>query len=247
MVCRLSIPRNGGTHAGFDSLSEVGRVVSDSYPALAIEQTDPAVVSGLLDVPGDFFQVRIVFSSEYPAVLPAIFETGGRTALTMRKRQVPLNDLHYMPDGRACLCVPQEERLFVNPHSPFETFMANLVVPFFYSQAVFDRDGIWPFGERAHGLDGVWEFYSERLGNDFEMVLACMRRLARGDRPRSHWSCPCGSGRSVAGCHPQVFQGMVQVHSMLDRHRISADLEKFATAVDAARRTPATRSLAPWA
>lgn len=221
-------------------LDEISGVLRDDYPALGIASRDPLVVSGLIDIADDFFQIRIAFPDDYPQSLPLLFETGGHKERLSRAADMSLADLHYQSSGSACLCVSYEARSYIDEHAVFRSFMSRLVVPFLYSQLIFERERRWPFDARGHGYAGKLEYYAERLGGeDYELVLACMKRLARGDRIKPHRLCPCGSGKRVDSCHGDLLRGMAEVGRAVPRTQIKADYEVFSAVWERAHRSGA--------
>ena len=105
-------------------------------------------------------------------------------------------------DHCACIALP-EDIIVATRGQPMglRAFLGGPVHRFFLAQAVFEREGRWPFGERGHGDAGVAEFYSELLGTrDLKVAAQWLSALAA---PRLHrqWFCPCGSGEKVRRCH----------------------------------------------
>lgn len=232
-------------------LNELRGLVGDKYPALTLSVGHDVRVGGLLDVTGDFFQIEIHFPEDYPERLPVVYETGGEKERLSKKRGLPVGDLHYNPDdGSACLCVEYDKRWLIRADKVFESFMDELVVPFFYSQAVFAKEGQWPFGERAHGLWGVIQFYQEQLGTtDVQVLVASLRRLSRHEKPKGHRLCVCGSGRPMSACHPGVLAGLAKLRRIVTRTEAARDLELLMAAARQAadsNEASAQRPLVPW-
>jgi len=82
------------------------------------------------------------------------------------------------------------------------TFIRKCVIPFLYGFSYFQKHGVLPFGELAHGLKGIRQDYASlfEVSNERaaeEMVrLASMKKRYANKRP-----CPCGSRRRVGKCH----------------------------------------------
>lgn len=231
-------------------LEQVADVIHERYPALTLHIGRPVTIDGLIDVPDDFFQVLIVFPEGYPDELPLLYETGGRRERLSRDTGKRLIDLHYYGDGRACLCHPYDEALYVDRGAPFGSYMTRLVEPFLHSQSVFEREGRWPFGERGHGDSGKWEFYAERLGGeDYRLVLSCLKRLSQDGKPKAHRHCPCGSGVGIVTCHPELLRGMAETERLVGRKQIDADYRAFVRQIEEVRRKvreEATSPRIPW-
>ncbi|MBU4311199.1 MAG: hypothetical protein KJ706_00555 [Candidatus Omnitrophica bacterium] len=72
---------------------------------------------------------------------------------------------------------------------------------YFLGQLAVEAGQPWPFGQRAHGKDGAFEFYEEFLGvKGKEVVLNYLKCLAYKTLKGRQW-CSCGSGRRLRDCH----------------------------------------------
>ncbi len=179
-----------------EALAEIQEVLS-SYPDLRLVETE-----NLIYIRGSFpvehqkdvlerFQIEIFFSNRYPDEIPMVREIGGRIPWTL--------DRHVYPkSGFACIQVPEEWLL--DPSRSFRTFIDISVRNYYLGQALVAIGQDWPFGERAHGLDGLFQSYGELLGEtDPEKITHYLMCLA-SETIRGHWQCPCGSGRQVRNC-----------------------------------------------
>jgi hypothetical protein len=143
----------------------------------------------------DSFKVLVELRECRPAVFDAeVFEIG--------KRIPAIPDRHVDIDRSACIALP-EDIILATGGEPMalRAFLGGPVHNFFLAQAVFEREGRWPFGERGHGDAGVREFYYELLGTrDLEVAARYLALLAA---PRLHrqWFCPCGSREKIRRCH----------------------------------------------
>ena len=79
--------------------------------------------------------------------------------------------------------------------------MVNYVETYFFSYEYFKRYGVFPFGERAHGIIGLLDYYGEKLNEtDLTKTYYLMRYIAT--KPyRGHFKCPCGSQKHLRDCH----------------------------------------------
>lgn len=197
-------------------LDEVRRVVSE-FPSLTVNIGSGVCVQGILDVNvgeiSDFFSVEIEIPEGYPIEVPQVFEVGGRRRKTARKYRIPEQDLHYNPGAwSACLCHDAALHVYYHRDAPFTSFVKNLVQPFFYAQAYFDRFRRWPWGERSHGERGTYETYVELLGTrDLRSIRASLSLLAQPGSPSGHLSCVCGSGRRIRDCHPGILDALIRL------------------------------------
>ncbi len=140
----------------------------------------------------DTFQVRIKLPPGYPRELPITWETGGR---------IPwISDRHIDADGTACVLLPDERWRVFPVGAAFLQYLRGPLHSFFLSQVAFETDGKWPFGEWAHGENGVIELYTELLGtSDVITIWRFLRTLAQTPLDLTA-GCPCGSPRRVRDC-----------------------------------------------
>lgn len=139
------------------------------------------------------FEIEIRLDSNFPESYPKAFVSSERIPRDPSR--------HINPDGSACLFVEDESWKFWGQSKSLVEFINGPVKNFFISQIYFECHGKWPFGERAHGFDGVLEYYSEYLGvKEPEYLLALLELSLRNSVPSSFW-CPCKSGRKYRDCH----------------------------------------------
>ena len=128
---------------------------------------------------------------------PKVYEVGSRHEHIASKCNVPIIDLHFFPKDRACclgINCARDVRFRV------DTFVTNLVIPFFFRLSYTEKYGIdaakrdlW--GEYSHGGEGMREYKKE--------IQEISIRAAGRNKP-----CPCGSGRKYKKCHLGEVEGM---------------------------------------
>jgi hypothetical protein len=193
-----------------------------------IENDDLVLVRGTLPIEHegkilDRFQIEIRLTNEFPDELPKVCEVGGRIPWTL--------DHHVFPNsGLACIQVP-EEWLLARDRS-FRAFLEVPVRNYYLGQALVALGEAWPFGERAHGLEGLYQSYGEMIGEtDPERIVHYFTCLA-ANRLRGHWECPCGSGQRVRKCCDERLRNLRAVispklaRSALDRMRQAASIAR---------------------
>jgi hypothetical protein len=140
----------------------------------------------------DRYSVKITLPRRYPDEIPVVREIGGRIAHHAD---------NHMSHGVACLFVPEERWKIWPPRTGFLEFLNNPVRNYFLGYSVYIRTGVWPLGQRAHGVAGIYEYYEELLGVSDRVIineyLDCLRRKEL----KGHWQCPCGSGARIRACH----------------------------------------------
>lgn len=140
----------------------------------------------------DEYEVEITVPPKFPRAVPAVRETAGRIPPTY----------HTLGDGTLCLGSPTRLRLIASESCSLTRFVERCLIPYLYGRSYFEKHGVMPFGELAHGDDGIREDLASIFGVDgrydlCEFVrLAAMRRREANKQP-----CPCGSGRRLGRCH----------------------------------------------
>jgi hypothetical protein len=148
----------------------------------------------------DTFVVEIDVPSRFPTVPAKASETGGR---------IP-QDFHKLKGDRLCLGSPTAIRMNLEADPTLVGFVERLVLPYLFGFAYFQRFGRMPFGELAHGPDGIRQHFAELFGVDSPIVAEGMVRLASlPKRAANKRSCPCGSGHRLGRCH----------HMLVNRYR----------------------------
>ena len=165
------------------------------------------LIRGTIPVSGDRYAIEISFLADYPNSLPQVRETGGRIPWTP--------DRHVNPEDKtACVCLPDEwflQRL----DTTFLTFLRGPVCNYFLGQKAFEMYGQWPFGERRHGIDGIFDFYKEYLETSDHNVVRNYLTCLSHDVVKGHWDCPCGSGKRIRNCH---HQQIADLRKRIPRH-----------------------------
>lgn len=196
------------------------------YPGLALVQRRP----GYLAVRGeiwfvmehkaraieDRFNIELRIPEDYPKTPPNAYETGGR-----------LNGYHHLfTDGRLCLGAPVEVCKQFAMQSTLLSFVEELVVPFLFSFSYERQYGEMPFGELAHGGEGLLDYYVDFFRTSKEKTISLLIYLAVDDRNR-HGSCPCGSGRRLERCHGPRLDTL---GTYLTTHAINDELRELVSA-----------------
>jgi hypothetical protein len=177
--------------------------VLERYPGLRIVPSadERLVLKGQLDfhVEGpsgeaieDSYAVIISVGPGFPEILPRVKETGGR---------IP-PDFHKLEGGALCVAAPTEIRLRLRKSPTLLTFVEGFVIPYLYGYSHREKYGTLPFGELAHGSDGLRQHLAAMFGartanrpEDFLRVAGMKKRAANKQL------CPCGSGRRLGKCH----------------------------------------------
>lgn len=168
----------------------------------------------------DNFKVEIgsTASGPYLKVL------GTRLQETAERYGLKLLDLHVYPNHTVCFAAPQQiDADWASGMTPTK-FIWQYVLPFLYEQAFFDRHGRWPWGELAHGSIGLIEWLGrKRNPTNGDILRTILLLKSSGEnakrliqiRARRHHQCPCGSGKQLRYCHPDLKPGIDIVRSWL--------------------------------
>lgn len=140
----------------------------------------------------DVFEIEIHFDSDSidGNGWPKVYEVGGRREQIASKCNVPIIDLHFFPEDRAC-CLGINRAHDVRFR--IDAFVTNLVIPFFFRLSYTEHYGLEDarrslWGEYSHGSEGMRQYEKE--------ILDISRRATGRNKP-----CPCGSGRKYKRCH----------------------------------------------
>lgn len=162
------------------------------------------------------YRIALILPGKYPAEPPAMF---------CNDPKLPLNEIdrHIPSDGQACLGVHAEIRKHWPNGSNISVFIEKLVAPFLAWQTYFNAfEKAPPWGQRSHGVDGIFEFYSEILNRTiYRGLFDFIKLLARKTSPKGHEMCPCGSGKKLRDCHREL---VYEVRRKLDWKDVEKDL-----------------------
>lgn len=179
----------------------------------------------------DEYEIKIILKSSNISELPQVFETASRISGFAKKCNLPLYDFHVNGDQSVCLCVAGKEREYFPNGFDFKLFINQLVIPFFYAQTYYQKFNKWPWGEYAHGILGIFEWYNEKNEVEKEELEKILDRIRLSSEWKSlaskfrgknwvkgHTTCLCGKGERIRKCHPNALAGM---------WKLNDDLEKF--------------------
>ena len=204
---------------------------------LRLEKVDNETVEGILDLHAEYegqgvedaFHIKITASTPTSIHLPAVYEIGGRTQEIAKKWNISdLRNLHCGNDGVICLCVKQLEQEKLPSGATLFFFIENLVVPYLYALSLYEKTGIWLWGEYSHGGLGLLEFYVDNKKplntEDFTEVWPAIRREKEWKEyhkqirnPSGKKACLCGSGKLFKSCHSKAWEGLCILTNELKR------------------------------
>ena len=140
----------------------------------------------------DQYDVDILVPCAYPKEIPSVRETGSR---------IP-REFHKLQNGDLCLGSPTRIRLLQAETPSLLSFVERCVIPYLYGYSIVEAGGTMPFGELAHGGQGLRDDLASLLGiYDDQKLVAFVRLLAAKKRLANKQRCPCGSGLRLGHCH----------------------------------------------
>jgi hypothetical protein len=185
------------------------RAVEKAHPGLHFEdRANKLVLFGDLQLVDanrviDLYEVEVDIPHGGPkADLPIVREVGGR---------IPwIPDRHVNFDGSACLTVP-DAFWYRHPDGlELLEFLEGPVRGYFLGQSIVESGGDWPFGERAHGIYGVVEFYAKLIGTSDPVRIHAFLTDVIGE-PLGNRPCACGSGHLAHGCHETIIRELRRI------------------------------------
>ena len=147
------------------------------------------------------YDIKLLIPKAYPDVLPTVWETGGKIA----------DDFHKYPDKSLCLGAPLQLKLEFYKNPTLLGFVEKSVCSYLFSHAysVAHPGSKMPYGEWAHGDEGIFEYYKKYFNtSDAAIILRLLRYLMVG-KYRGHNPCPCGQEVKVRNCHGHLLLPIV--------------------------------------
>ena len=185
-------------------LGQVARAIRSRCPGLAVLVDNGYVIAagiyGVFDQEDNLagsYKIMITFPQNFPDAYPSLWVMEERLWCNLER--------HVIGHGLACFCLDHEYSQYMREPGDIESFLDALVRPWMLGQAYYDKFGKWPFPAWAHGDEAYYQLFGEYLGisdkkaiRNFIDLVTCERRV------RGHVRCPCGSGKRIRNCHPDI-------------------------------------------
>ncbi|HCR4067385.1 MULTISPECIES: hypothetical protein [Morganellaceae] len=144
------------------------------------------------------FSLRIVCTNDYPNKLPTVYDASN---------YFPRNrDYHTYADGSFCLGSELKIRSILKGDSSLITFFDKIVVKFLYAVSHRIEFGNFPYGDLAHGEQGLLDDYAELFKIDGKAsVLLALKILGIRKRNANKLQCPCGCNSRLGKCNYRLF------------------------------------------
>lgn len=189
-------------NSDFESLNE-------KYPELnIIKQNGNYVISGFVKLDhlyGDVrmtgvFELEIIVSNDFPNTLPVVREITKKI-----DRKYP----HLYSNGQFCLASNIELKIYFSNNRDIGTFIDDYVITYLYTYRYYEEYGVYPYGERSHGMMGDLEYLKELFRVDeWNKVLEIMIFISKSNY-RGHLLCPCQSGEKLRNCHGETIKEII--------------------------------------
>lgn len=139
------------------------------------------------------YQLKLVCPRDYPAKLPKVIDEG---------RYFPRNqDHHTYGDGSFCLGSELKIKSLLRADHSLTAFFEKIIDRFLYAVTHRIEFGNFPYGELAHGEQGLLDDYGEIFGiNGTLAVLRALQALGKRKRVANKLPCPCGCGLRLGRC-----------------------------------------------
>lgn len=143
------------------------------------------------------FTIQIV-AENFPTLPPLCYELSHKNTT-----------YHINPEKDLCLGSPRilYEKIEANPDIIF--FINRFVIPFFFSFRYHQKHGKSPFGELAHGGDGILPRYRE-IFKTSDLAICILLTYGTKFLYRGHHFCPCGSGLTLRKCHGPKLRALFE-------------------------------------
>jgi hypothetical protein len=155
----------------------------------------------------DAFEVRIIVPINYPDAPARVFELAKR---------IPPDYPHINSNRTLCLGTDIEIQYELSDDNSLLQFVEQILIRNLFGFAVWEKTGIFPFGERKHFAPGLLEFYQNYFNvKDCESAKRLLYYLSRMKRySRNKW-CPCRSGKRIRKCHGDKIKKLISVSSSI--------------------------------
>lgn len=181
-------------------------IVKEQYPLFnVLEHEKEYVFAGELGLDHIYdgvrmtgkFNLEITVSKDYPSQIPIVKEVSDRI-----DKDYP----HRYKDGQLCLASNFELKMYISQNANISSFINMYIIPYLYTYRYYEEyDGVYPFGERSHGIVGDLEYIKELfMVDEWKQVFDIIYFISYSSY-RGHLLCPCGSGKRIRNCHSDTL------------------------------------------
>jgi len=150
----------------------------------------------------DKYTVTICFPESYPKCFPKVIEESKKIPRTA--------DRHVNSDHTLCLAVEPEERLICKNGITFKYFLDRVLIPHLGRETYRSLSGKYEDGEYKHGLEGLWDFFSQKLNiTDKKSIVEELEIMLQGNWPGRNEPCFCRSKIKFKKCHLRTWEELM--------------------------------------
>lgn len=142
--------------------------------------------------------IKIEMDYEYPISIPKVYILNLKEELE-----------HVYKDNSICLATVGEILQCLIDQPSISEFLNRFLDPFIFSADWHLKYGVFPFGERKHGYEGLLSYYTEEWGLTKEQYIE-MVFLIYHNKYKGHLPCFCNSGFKLRNCHGKYILPIVK-------------------------------------
>lgn len=144
------------------------------------------------------YRLKLVCPRDYPAKLPTVID---------EDKYFPRNqEYHTYGDGSFCLGSELKIKSLLMDDKSLSAFFSEIVDGFLYAVTHRIEYGSFPYGELAHGEQGLIDDYGEMFGVSGKLaVMGVLQALGKRKREANKLLCPCGCGQRLGRCDYRFF------------------------------------------
>lgn len=142
--------------------------------------------------------IKIEIDYEYPISIPKVYIFNLKEELE-----------HVYKDNSICLATVWEILQYLIDEPSISEFLNRFLDLFIFSADWHLKYGVFPFGERKHGYEGLLSYYTEEWGLTKEQYIK-MVFLIYHNKYKGHLPCFCNSGLKLRNCHGRYILPIVK-------------------------------------
>lgn len=142
--------------------------------------------------------IKIEMDYEYPSSIPKVYIFNLKEKLE-----------HVYKDSSICLATVGEILQYLIYKPSISEFLNRFLDSFIFSADWHLKYGVFPFGERKHGYEGLLSYYTEEWGLTKEQYIK-MVFLIYNNKYKGHLPCFCNSGFKLRNCHGRYILPIVK-------------------------------------
>lgn len=183
-----------------DAVAQVAALI-DNYPGLGVLESNSETIrlQGSIRV----YRTAFDYTLDRSYIVEIIIPVNSSTLPSVKDVGGSISDdyPHRYVSGELCLETETIIRLrFIDGFSLVE-WMDEYVEPYYFTYEYYCRYGVFPFGDRPHGLDGLINTYQDLFSEDDISIVWRLMSFCVTGKYRGHANCPCGSGKRTRDCH----------------------------------------------